>query len=58
MKTKKLEQKMIINKQTVANLEDIEMKESKGGGFTTGCTSPTYTIYCWDVPHEMYCCGD
>lgn len=41
MKSKKLTQKLTLNKQTVASLEHDEMKRSKGGFTVTGrpCTT-------------------
>ena len=51
MKSQKLAKKLVINKQTVANLENQEMADVKGGTLTTFgefCyTGHTYTIACF-----------
>lgn len=55
MKTKKIGKKLVINKQTVANLKDVEMKESKGGS-AIGCpTWHTYSEACFFDP-GLECC--
>lgn len=56
MKTKTLREKLVVNKQTVANLEDAEMRESKGGTSAIGCpTWHTYSKACFFDP-GLNCC--
>lgn len=43
MKTKKLSKKLYLNKRTVANLNDEEMKILMGGSATDGDTEPQCT---------------
>lgn len=50
MKTKKFNKKLELNKQTVADLRNDEMKNAKGGAFTDDFTCNT----CFTAP-EMTC---
>jgi hypothetical protein len=57
MKTKKLVQKIIINKQTVANLENGQMNEVKGGfSGATDCTEPNHTKNCYFQDETVCLC--
>jgi natural product precursor len=40
MKTKKFEKKLSLNKKTIANLNNGDMKHLQGGIKPTGCTCP------------------
>jgi hypothetical protein len=45
MKTKKFSNKLVLNKKTVANLKNGEMKEVQGGKSVPSCPCP-YTDFC------------
>jgi hypothetical protein len=51
MKRKKLNQKLALNKKTVANLDDKEMTAIQGGGFTDDTCGSCYGYtFCWGCP--------
>jgi hypothetical protein len=45
MKTKKFSKKLVLNKKTVANLENGEMKKVQGGKTVVSCPCPR-TEFC------------
>lgn len=48
MKAKMFEKKLILKKQTISHLEDIEMKQALGGGNTDDvCPTWFYTCDQW-----------
>lgn len=59
MKAKKLAKKLVINKQTIANMNNEGMKKLKGGTTTTvafDCpTGYTYSEVCFEDP-GFFCC--
>jgi len=64
MKTKKMFQKLILNKSTVSNLEGIELSNARGGNVppeTEGIECPTafcmpqYTFYVLECMSEVNC---
>jgi len=54
MKTRKLEKKLGLNKNTVANLSTKGMKDIKGGKERTACTYCLYT--CTGEPCTVIYC--
>jgi hypothetical protein len=44
MKSKKLRKKPVLNKQTVVNLNEAEMKILRGGQLPSNPTCPTHSI--------------
>lgn len=59
MKQKELTKKLLLNKKTVSNLDNVEMSDLKGGGFTdsrvpTTCT--TNELYCTVATCDPYLC--
>jgi hypothetical protein len=58
MKTKKLSKNLILNKETVVNLNNDEMTQVQGGGPTSKCTQlvgcDTTTCYGTGI---LYTCG-
>lgn len=44
MKTKRFNNKLTLNKKTVANLSDAEMNRQRGGGDTVGPHCPGGTL--------------
>lgn len=52
MKQKKLTNKLILNKKSIANLDVISLEESKnvkGGTNTTTTSTVTNMLSCWDL---------
>lgn len=46
MKAKKIEKKLLLNKDTIANLDTMEMKEVYGGISGSICGNPTCRLEC------------
>lgn len=53
MRTKKIEKRLSLNKQTIANMNPQEMNAIKGGGctydFDTACPGTTIQLECWTI---------
>ncbi len=63
MKTKKFDKKLVLSKETIASLDNLDMKELQGGALTIGprcksvepCTQLT-TICYQCITDEFYTC--
>ena len=46
MKTKKFNKTLVLNKKTIANLKNGEMKKVQGGKTCPPCTGSPFTEFC------------
>ena len=49
MKPKKLDKKLTLNKKTISNLHNGEMKDARGGASAWQCTALPNDCYSWPI---------